>query len=288
MSKTIWGNPVTFNDKVNEIVVGNTPIIPRATWNNLSTEAKQSYGYVGVTDTDLGYTRGKLYYGRDFLPIGKYIPYSEPDKIICEATLDNFDGDIPKWGDGDRPITFINATPQVDSSTDSVFIRTASNGEIGYVDLGAVDTTFTAYLVAKTAVQGSFTRIICATASHGANMAPMLYSNGWDITLSKWTDGVTLGAKSNTWFVAALKCTGAGSPYKGAAFDGSNIIEIKSTGNPTSVGRYLTLARTDIGSESNQLPNDMYVKYLGVTTTADTDETIIKNIKNLYSCFVQA
>ena len=58
---SIWGNTINLG-----LGGGGVPVLTRAEWNALTTEQKQSYGYVGIQDSATEFKRGELVYGADY------------------------------------------------------------------------------------------------------------------------------------------------------------------------------------------------------------------------------
>jgi hypothetical protein len=110
----------------------------------------------------------------------------------------------------------------------------------------------------------------------------MLY--GSNINVSAWADDTPTGVASNDYFVGCIRY---GTTSSGFVFDGTHIIKIDKT--PASCGRYVTLCRTDINSDSqNSEPCDCFVKYFAVVNEAESDAVIEANIQNLYNEFISS
>lgn len=206
-----------------------------------------------------------------------YIPNSTRTKIICEATLDNFDDTALTWGDRSNPIN-LTATCSI-YDNEAVRIPVKSNGTLASVDLGAAATPFTAYIVAKTQNPGSYARILSAFYSRSSGQGIMLF--GSTINVSSWASDTSTGVSSSSnYFVGVIQYIGSGSAL--GKVNATNAI----TKSPSNCGRYLTIGRTDIDSStSNAEPCDMLVKYLGVVKDVDSAEDIADNIANLMSIF---
>lgn len=210
--------------------------------------------------------------------VTNYLPSSNAENIICEAFADNFDASALAWGVGANPVQFSasGATKQVD---DSVLIPVRSSGTLAYVDLGANNTPFTAYIVCKLVNPSTYSRILSAMAARSAGNGILLY--GSTVTVSSWANDTSTGVSASAAYFAAAMKFGYSSNSGGFANNGNYISKPPSVAN-----RYLTLARTDIDpSASNAEPCDILVKYLGVVKEAETEATIRANMQYLMNEF---
>lgn len=260
---------------------GEVTLLSSGEWNALTTEEKQAYGLVAIQQTNTGYGRGELVNGADYSPIGIHLPFSNQSNIICSASGDIYDSTKTSWGYGTNPVT-LSAAGSVLNQDGSVAIKTKTNGTLAYVDLGATKTAFTAYIVAKVALSnGTYTRELSCMASRSSGQGLMLYGN--PILVSSWANESNTQVSSSAYFVGILRYGGSYTPI-GAAIE---YIEYDRqptfiTKSPGTVGRYLTIGRTDIDpSTYNAEPSDMDVLYFGVVSVAESTDVITLNMQYL-------
>lgn len=209
---------------------------------------------------------------------GSYLPSSNSENIICEAFADNFDASALAWGVGANPVQF-SASGATQQADDSVLISVRSSGTLAYVDLGADNTPFTAYIVCKLVNPSTYSRIMSAMASRGAGQGMLLY--GATVNVSSWANDTNTGVNaSSAYFVGVMKF--GGNTNSGGIVNNGNYISKP----PSVAGRYLTIARTDINpSTANAEPCDILVKYLGVVLGAESEATIRANMQYLMNEF---
>ena len=265
-----------FSQVVVNVATG-VPLMSRADWDNLTDEEKQSYGLIAIQDAVSGFERGVLVNGADYVHVGKYIPYSDEDTVICEAYVDNFVADALSWGVGSNPITF-NSAPTKDTSENAIDIKVATSGKLAYCDLGAVDTVFTAYVVLKLISPTQYARIISALKYRSSGNGILLYGN--PVVISSWGNDTFTSQDSTTYFACAIQYAGSGSAKGGIL---NNIV----TKSVYGAGRYITLGRSDTDPDTyNAVPCDIMVKYCGITNVADSETVINNNLSNLISQFI--
>ena len=260
---------------------GGIPLLSRSVWDALTTLEKQAYQLVAIQDYSTGFERGVLVYGADYLPPSEYIPNSNVTHIICEAYYENFDINSNTWGNGTNPIQLMTGLNPTQNTTDeSIVMNVQSNNAVPYVDLGASDTPFTAYVVMKLINPSAFSRCICTLDSLSAGQGILLY--GSTIAVSSWANDTSTGFASNVFFVGCIQFA---SP--------SNALGKVNTGNiitkpPTHAGRYISIARSniDIQSAGNQEPCNCEVKYLGVVNEAESQTIVNQNVQALYTKFI--
>jgi hypothetical protein len=51
-----------------EVKKNKVKVMTQEQWNTLTTEQKQSYGLIAIQESTIGYTRGKLINGIDYMP----------------------------------------------------------------------------------------------------------------------------------------------------------------------------------------------------------------------------
>ncbi len=274
--QTIGYGPVTVN------VPTGMPILTRAQWNALTTEQKQSYGYIAVQDSDSGFIRGSLYYGADYVEIRKFLPASNPDDILCDAYVANFDPDKTVWGLGDNPITLqTGLLPTIDQTENAVLLNILQSGKFAYVDLGAEGAQYTVYAVMRLISPGSYTRLLSSMESRVAGRGMLLY--GSEIKVSSWANDTSTGAYSANYNAVALQyrpTLGAGAGM--VSHNGSYIVK-----TPAISSQYLAIGRTDINPDAaNAEPANLYLRYLGVSSAYETETQIRANLANLESEFI--
>ena len=256
-------------------------IITRAAWNAMTTARKQAKGLVAIQDTNTGYQRGVFVNGADYVQPNIYIPNSDETKVLCEAYYNNFDVTASTWGAGISPAQYLSsAKPSANSAENAIYVPAAANGVVPYVDLGDVNTPFTAYVVMKLVNPSTYSRIVSCMSERSTSLGIMLY--GPTVNISSWSNDTSTGISSTDYFVGCIRY---GSTTSGFAYDGTDIVSVDK--NPTSCGRYVTLARTDINSStSNAEPSNCYVRYFAVVGEAESDSIIEANINALYQSFI--
>lgn len=253
------------------------PKMSRADWNALSTEEKQALQYVAIQDSNSGFVRGDLVYGSAYMAPGVYIPYSDADSVLCEAYIDNFNPNMLIWGGGDYPVT-LTGRVAIDPNEDAVYIPVSTSGVLAYIDLLSNNTPFTAYVVMKASTPGSYSRLISSMASRSSGKGILMY--GSTISVSSWGSDSSLGVPSTNYFAGVIQYGGSGSAKGGIL---NNIV----SKSPTNSGRYITLGRTDIDpNTSNAEPCNVYVRYIAVTNSVDSDTIINNNLTNLVNNFI--
>lgn len=285
-STTVTQNGTIDTTLNNEVVVnvqggGGIQTIARADWNALTTAQKQAYGLVGIVDAASGFMRGDLVYGADYIVMNKYIPNSDEYKVLCEAYVDLYETGDTTWGKGDSPVTFTSA-PTL--NVDHITMLGNTSGIYGYVDLGANDTPFTAYIVAKSTDGSSYRRLISAFSSRGTGRGIMLY--GTNINISSWASDTSTGISSTSdYFVGVIQFAKSGSA-KGIAGNADSVSSFVSK-SPSAAGRYVTIGRTDTNSStSNAEPADLDIKYIAVVADVESESAISANVQNLISEFL--
>ncbi len=273
---SVWGTPVSLGG-------GGIPLLTRAAWNALTTAQKQSYGLLAIQDAASGYSRGELVNGADYQVVGRYIPYSDPEKVLCEAYRSNFNAGSPlSWGYGSAPIQMDSGLdPAADAQENAVYLGVAAKEKFAYVDLGSQKAPFTAYIVAKLVDPGGFTRILSSMASRSSGQGILFY--GSTINVSSWgSDTSTSVSSSSAYFAAALRYNGAGS---GAGIVGSAGTLITKT--PSNSSRYLTIGRTDTdGSTAYAEPANLYLRYLSVVSEDESESVMKQNLAALETAFI--
>lgn len=269
----------------NEVVVsvsgggGNVPVIPQNDWDAMTTSQKQAQGLVIIQTATTGYERGMYVNGADY--VESLLPYSDASHIICEASLDNFDSTQLSWGRGTNPITLSANVDVYAQDSNAVYIPTAADGTLAYVDLGDAGKAFTAYIVMKLINPSTYTRVLGAMASRGPSQGMLLY--GATISVSSWANDTNTGVSSSAdYFVGCIRFDPT------AASKGYGKVNLTSgiTKAPSTVGRYLTIGRTDIDpSTTNAEPANSLVKFLGVVSEAESDSVIAQNIASLMDTF---
>lgn len=273
---TTYNNSVTVN-----ISSGGIPILTRSAWDALTTAQKQAYETVGIQDYSSGYKRGELVYGADYGKVGLYLPESDAEKVICEAYYDNFVSGESTWGFGDTPVTIMSGlNPSKSVPENAIYIPAGTNSpQCAYVDLGASGTPFTVYVVMKLVNPSTYSRIVCAVNSRSAGQGMLMF--GPSIVIASWANDTNTGISSTSYFAAALQFAGSGSAF-GLVHGGSVV-----TKPPTTAGRYITIARTDPGTDGvNADPINAYVRYMGVVKEAETQSVVALNLANLASRFI--
>lgn len=207
----------------------------------------------------------------------EYIPYSNKNNIVCEATLNNFDASSLEWGDGESPIILSQTVSMYNNEAVSIPVNTS--GVIAYSDIGGNKQPFTAYMVCKAQTSGNYTRLLSALESHATNMGAMIFGTN-NINMGSWNGSTPTGLSATSdYIVCAIQYIGYGLGYcKVNNIDLSPFPLIGSN-------RYITIGRTDGGSGGDQEPCDILVKYFGVVEGTDTHKAINENVAYLMDKF---
>lgn len=263
--------PVTVN------VPTGAEIITRSDWNALTTAQKQAKGLVAIQDANTGFKRGEFVNGADYIPTGYYIPYSNEADVICEAYYDNYGVASTRWGNGSTPMVF-TVNPVTDSQDEAIYLQ-GKSGVWGSIDTGAVNSTFTAYCVAKV-ISGD--RLMCAVAERTSGNA-VLFSNPSSVRANIWVTEQDTGVNALTDYVAAaMNSSGQFVIYKPSIDD---VYTVKL--NPSSTGQYVVFGRSDLNASSQFAePTDVKVKYAAVCDVVESVETMTDNVKSLFAQFV--
>ena len=272
--------PTGFVSAVQEIPTGGSiPTFTQAEWDALTTDQKKAVGFAVIVKSNSGFIRGDYIYGGDF---SAYLPYSEFN-VICESLVDNFVSGSQTWGSGSSPATLVNPSSIIkDITENAIYIPAKASGSFAYVDLGAKDTPFTAYVVMKGTESGS-ARLVSSLEENntsGSNKGILMDARP-DVYVSSWANDSGTGISGTNYFVGALQFAEAGSAL-GYVRGGSVYSKPTTTSN-----RYVALGRTNEKvSENVQNPNNLYVKYFGVVAGADSQTAIQNNCDNLYNVFL--
>lgn len=207
----------------------------------------------------------------------EYIPYSNKNNIVCEATLNNFDASSLEWGDGESPIILSQTVSMYNNEAVSIPVNTS--GVIAYSDIGGNKQPFTAYMVCKAQTSGNYTRLLSALESHATNMGAMIFGTN-NINMGSWNGSTPTGLSATSdYIVCAIQYIGYGLGYcKVNNIDLSPFPLIGSN-------RYIMIGRTDGGSGGDQEPCDILVKYFGVVEGTDTHKAINENVAYLMDKF---
>ena len=209
-----------------------------------------------------------------------YIPYSHETKIICEAYKGNFNPTEQTWGTGTNPINYIGGTPTVDTNEKAISMPAKSSGIYGYVDLGADDTEYTAYIVLKMVNPTGWARALsCMKTRSGGN--GMIIGGTPNLKIDSWNSTTDTGIPTSVgYFVGSIKFK-----QSGKAMGFINNVSVPKA--PTNSGRYVTIGRTDINpSTTDADPCDLLVKYMAIVNEYEDDIITMANIANLYNIFV--
>lgn len=234
-------------------------------WNTANGSGLMFVDYGGVTRTG---GSGEA---------SEYIPYSNKNNIVCEATLDNFDASSLEWGDGESPIILSQIVSMYNNEAVSIPVKTS--GVIAYSDVGGNKQPYTAYMVCKAQTSGTYTRLLSALESHSQNMGAMVFGTD-NINLGSWNNLVSTGLSATSdYIVCAIQYTGYGLGY--CKVNNIDLSPFPLVGS----NRHITIGRTDIGSGGDQEPCDILVKYFGVVEGTDTRKAINENVAYLMDKF---
>lgn len=261
-------------------------IITRANWDLMTESQKQAKGLCAIQDSSSGFLRGEFVNGADYIQRNKYIPYSDEYKVLGVAYPDLFDASANSWGYGTNPVLYsgTGGKPTLSTQEQAIYFPTNTSDVVGYVDLGATNTPFTAYIVMKCISPTG--RILCCTEQASMNHLIMLSGDYDYISIDSWGSGSNLGVSTVAdYFVAAM--TSSVTTGYGYAYDVANDTVNSMNKSLTATGRYITIGRTDIYPNiMYPAPTDLYLKYIAVVSEVENGTTIINNIRNLYNQFV--
>lgn len=290
LSVTDNGTYTAISGKAFSPVVVNVPtgpeIITRANWDLMTESQKQAKGLCAIQDCSSGYLRGEFVNGADYIQRNKYIPYSDEYKVLGVAYPDLFDASANSWGYGTNPVLYsgTGGKPTLSTQEQAIYFPTNTSDVVGYVDLGAINTPFTAYIVMKCISPTG--RILCCTEQASMNHLIMLSGDYDNISVDSWGSGSNLGVSAVAdYFVAAM--TSSVTTGYGYAYDAANDTVNSMNKSLSATGRYITIGRTDIDPNiMYPAPTDLYLKYIAVVSEVENGTTIINNIRNLYNQFV--
>ena len=266
---------------------GDIPLLTRSEWIALTTAQKQAYGLVAVQDAATGFERGKLVYGADYSELGRYLPYSDADKIICAASPDDYSRmTSTSWGAGTSPVVFQNGQPTLNNDGYLVFSAKTS-GIFGSIDLGTADKPpYTAYIVGYSLSSENNGRFLSCwkTDALGYGGVMMISVNG-SVGVSRFGDAHSDGnVPILNPFVGVMQFASYNNGL-GYATNGINTSSFLTL-DPHDSGRYIVTGRKDEGTGSYQQPMDICVKYLGVVMEAETQQVIQQNAAYLVQQFL--
>lgn len=281
------------NEAYTPVTVNVSPEIEpmtRAEWNALTTAQKQAKGLVGIKDTNTGYNRGVVVNGADY-PVISYLPNSNPEKLFCEAYVDNFSSSADSWGNGTRPAQYYdnNHKPTLDTTENAIYINSYTDSScIPYVDLKYPTYPFTAYVVMKAENPSRDSRLFFCLNDRSGHQG--IFLRGEEIYVGIWDDDTGTGVYSTDYFVGVITLSEVSPTQNGAAgyvYDSANDTIVRITKTPAITGRYITVCSPDL-NESGYLRNQVngWVRYFAVIDGAETQATIEANIRSLYNTFI--
>ena len=261
-------------------------VITRANWDLMTESQKQAKGLVAIQDSSSGFLRGDFVNGADYIQRNKYIPYSDEYKVLGVAYPDLFDASANSWGYGTNPVLYsgTGGKPTLSTQEQAIYFPTNTSDVVGYVDLGAINTPFTAYIVMKCISPAG--RMLSCTEQASMGRLIMLSSDYDNVSIDSWGSGSNLGVSAVAdYFVAAM--TSSITTGYGYAYDAANDTVNSMNKSITATGRYITIGRTDIDPNiMYPSPTDLYLKYIAVVSEVEDGTTIINNIRNLYNQFI--
>lgn len=231
------------------------------------------------------YLGGRLFNPEKVYELGAYLPYSEPAHLLTLAHTDNFVADSLSWGLGSLPIT-LQGYKNLDITENAVDVDVkTSGGECGYVDLGKVKRPCTVYaVVKKKPISGNNNRLVMAfEAKRTFQGAGILAST--QLIHSLWNSDIAFNPvrSPDSYHAIAFRFDGTHNYY----FNASDS-KVMHVGGPTYInfGRYITIGRvlpTVLPTASDENPTDVYVKFLSIIDTPESEEVIDNNILFLMS-----
>lgn len=231
------------------------------------------------------YLGGRLFNPEKVYELGAYLPYSEPAHLLTLAHTDNFVADSLSWGQGSLPIT-LQGYKSLDITENAVDVDVkTSGGECGYVDLGKVKRPCTVYaVVKKKPISGNNNRLVLAferKSSYGgagvcaeAQLITTLWNSDYFFNPTRLSD---------SYHAVAFRYDGTHNYYFNAS--GSKMMHVGSA-SFNDFGRYVTIGRispTDSPTASYEWPSDVYVKFLSIIDTPESEEVIDNNVLFLVS-----
>lgn len=210
----------------------------------------------------------------------KYIPYTNPTNIVCEAHKDNFNAQSLSWGSGSNPAILSDNVSLYSEDNTAIYVPTKTDGKMLYIDLGETDKPITAYLIFKGIDCTGYNRVVACMKTRANYQGIAAYGSN-PITFSSWNDAYSTGVSCNNDFVViAVKFTGS-SIYMNVNNSYTGYILSR-----TNFGRYFTIGRTDIDpNTTNAEPSDFAIKYLAMVYESESDNAIRANVGNLMNEF---
>ena len=261
-------------------------IITRANWDLMTESQKQAKGLVAIQDSSTGFLRGDFVNGADYIQSNKYIPYSDEYKVLGVAYPDLFDASANSWGYGTNPVLYTGSggKPTLSTQEQAIYFPTNTSDVVGYIDLGATNTPFTAYIVMKCISPAG--RMLSCTEQASMGHLIMLSSDYDNVSIDSWGSGTNLGVSAVADYFVAAMTSSITSGY-GYCYDAANDTVNSMNKSLSATGRYITIGRTDIDPYiMYPSPTDLYLKYIAVVSEVENGTTIINNIRNLYNQFV--
>ena len=261
---SIYGNPVVLGSSKGG--GGDVPLLSKAAWDALSTAQKQAYGLVAVQDANIGFDRGELYYGADYLDL---LTNSVAANILAQAFASHYVGGTD-W-DG---VTLTASAEIVDSA-----LRLTTSIAAYYQFAQSYSQPVTFYAVAKRYDSTSGNKTVLAIPyDASAGNLPNFFENNYALYTSVYGSDYSIsGKQSNAWHVYTIAID---SVNRRAYFyiDGSFIryIAFSASGRECVLG-----AATK--SLLNSLPLD--VKFMGVVSGQESDATILANHQNIMTYY---
>ena len=250
------------------------PLLSRADWNALSTAQKQAYGLVAVQDANSGYDRGELYNGAEYVDTIAYLPNSDPANISCFARYEAFDPTQLSWGDGTAPIVFSAATSRYQSE-DAVYFDSKTSSKKFSIAMPSTSSDFTLYCVAKGLAYASGDVIIMGsvyTWGPTAGTLIMLYHRSgtvWRTSIyGSDTDLINTGGG---YVAVALRSASMKASWFAYGATARKGVSYNNHGTEFTFGSWGT------GSYST----DLAVKFVGMSTVAESDADVEANLANL-------
>lgn len=232
------------------------------------------------------YLGGRLFNPEKVYELGAYLPYSEPAHLLTLAHTDNFVADSLSWGQGSLPIT-LQGYKSLDITENAIDIDAkTSGGECGYVDLGVAKKPCTVYAVVKKNPNstGVNNRLVMAFERKG-NFGGAGVLAAAQLQHSLWNSGLPFNPSRlpDSYHAIAFRYDGTRNYYFNVS--DSKVMHVGSV-SYNDFGRYITIGRTiptALPTSSNENPTDVYVKFLSIIDTPESEEIIDNNILFLMS-----
>ena len=220
------------------------------------------------------YLGGRLFNPEKVYELGAYLPYSEPAHLLTLAHTDNFVADSLSWGQGSLPIS-LQDYKTIDTETGSVLIDTLTSGACGYVDFRVGNKPVTIYAVMKITSGYSqyYLRHLSLMSAKKTGYGLITYGNSNSLYFGTFDNETAIPVNVTDFYVIGFNFDGSAS-Y-------ANVNGISCTKTISTISQYLTIGKTIYNNDNSfmyEYPSDVYVKFLSIIDTPESEEVIDNNI----------